>query len=301
MTVVATFPGIAFVQRGYPMKLVRYGAVGREKPGIIDGEGRVRDLSAVVPDIDGEALSPKTLTKLSKLKADKLPPVRGTPRLGSCIARPGNFIAIGLNYADHAAEAGMPVPKEPVVFNKAPNCICGPDDDTMIPKGSTKLDYEVELGVVIGSYARYLAKNAAMDAVAGYCLANDVSERDFQIERGGQWTKGKGCETFGPLGPWLVTKDEIKNPQNLAMWLTVNGETRQQGSTKTMIFGVAHIVWYLSQYMVLEPGDVIITGTPPGVALGMKPEPKFLKARDEVKLGIEGLGEQTQKIVKFKA
>jgi 2-keto-4-pentenoate hydratase/2-oxohepta-3-ene-1,7-dioic acid hydratase in catechol pathway len=283
------------------MKLVRYGAVGREKPGIIDGEGRVRDLSAVVPDIDGEALSPKTLTKLSKLKVDKLPPVRGTPRLGSCITRPGNFIAIGLNYADHAAEAGMPVPKEPIVFNKAPNCICGPDDDTMIPKGSTKLDYEVELGVVIGSYARYLAKNAAMDAVAGYCLANDVSEREFQIERGGQWTKGKGCETFGPLGPWLVTKDEIKNPQNLAMWLTVNGEMRQQGSTKTMIFGVAHIVWYLSQYMVLEPGDVIITGTPPGVALGMKPEPKFLKVRDEVKLGIEGLGEQTQKIVKFTA
>jgi 2-keto-4-pentenoate hydratase/2-oxohepta-3-ene-1,7-dioic acid hydratase in catechol pathway len=283
------------------MKLVRYGAAGREKPGIIDGEGRVRDLSAVVPDIDGEALSPKSLTKLSKLKADKLPPARGTPRLGSCIVRPGNFIAIGLNYADHAAEAGMPVPKEPVVFNKAPNCICGPDDDTMIPKGSTKLDYEVELGVVIGSHARYLAKNAAMDAVAGYCLANDVSERDFQIERGGQWTKGKGCETFGPLGPWLVTKDEIKNPQNLAMWLTVNGETRQKGSTKTMIFGVAHIVWYLSQYMVLEPGDVIITGTPPGVALGMKPEPIFLKAGDEVKLGIEGLGEQTQKIVKFKA
>jgi 2-keto-4-pentenoate hydratase/2-oxohepta-3-ene-1,7-dioic acid hydratase in catechol pathway len=282
------------------MKLVRYGAGGREKPGVIDGEGRIRDLSAVVPDIDGETLSPKSLTKLFKLKVDKLPPVRGTPRLGSCIARPGNFIAIGLNYADHAAEAGMPVPKEPVVFNKAPNCICGPDDDTMIPKGSTKLDYEVELGVVIGSHARYLAKNAAMDAVAGYCVANDVSERDFQIERGGQWTKGKGCETFGPLGPWLVTKDEIKNPQNLAMWLTVNGETRQKGSTKTMIFGVAHIVWYLSQYMVLEPGDVIITGTPPGVALGMKPEPKFLKAGDEVKLGIEGLGEQTQKIVKFK-
>jgi 2-keto-4-pentenoate hydratase/2-oxohepta-3-ene-1,7-dioic acid hydratase in catechol pathway len=283
------------------MKLVRYGSPGREKPGVIDGEGRIRDLSAVVPDIDGETLSPKSLTKLSKLKVDKLPPVRGTPRLGSCIARPGNFIAIGLNYADHAAEAGMPVPKEPVVFNKAPNCICGPDDDTMIPKGATKLDYEVELGVVIGSHARYLAKNAAMDAIAGYCVANDVSEREFQIERGGQWTKGKGCETFGPLGPWLVTKDEIKNPQNLAIWLTVNGESRQKGSTKTMIFGVAHIVWYLSQFMVLEPGDVIITGTPPGVALGMKPEPKFLKAGDEVKLGIEGLGEQTQKIVKFKA
>jgi 2-keto-4-pentenoate hydratase/2-oxohepta-3-ene-1,7-dioic acid hydratase in catechol pathway len=283
------------------MKLVRYGAAGREKPGIIDGEGRIRDLSAVVPDIDDETLSPKTLTKLAKLKVDKLPPVRGTPRLGACIARPGNFIAIGLNYADHAAEAGLEVPKEPVIFNKAPNCIAGPDDDTMIPKGSTKLDYEVELGVVIGSHARYLAKNAAMDAVAGYCLANDVSEREFQIERGGQWTKGKGCEGFGPLGPWLVTKDEIKNPQNLNMWLTVNGESRQKGNTKTMIFNVAHIVWYCSQFMVLEPGDVIITGTPPGVALGMKPEPKFLKAGDEVKLGIEGLGEQTQKIVKFKA
>jgi 2-keto-4-pentenoate hydratase/2-oxohepta-3-ene-1,7-dioic acid hydratase in catechol pathway len=255
----------------------------------------------MVPDIDGDALSPKTLTKLAKLKVDKLPPVRGTPRLGACIARPGNFIAIGLNYADHAAEAGLEVPKEPVIFNKAPNCIAGPDDDAMLPKGSTKLDYEVELGVVIGSHARYLAKNAAMDAVAGYCLANDVSEREFQIERGGQWTKGKGCEGFGPLGPWLVTRDEIKNPQNLNMWLTVNGESRQQGNTKTMIFNVAHIVWYCSQFMVLEPGDVIITGTPPGVALGMKPEPKFLKAGDEVKLGIEGLGEQTQKIVKFKA
>jgi 2-keto-4-pentenoate hydratase/2-oxohepta-3-ene-1,7-dioic acid hydratase in catechol pathway len=283
------------------MKLVRYGAAGREKPGIIDGEGRIRDLSAVVPDIDGEALSSKSLTKLAKLKLDKLPPVRGTPRLGACIARPGNFIAIGLNYADHAAEAGLEVPKEPVIFNKAPNCIAGPDDDTMIPKASTKLDYEVELGVVIGSHARYLAKNAAMDAVAGYCVANDVSEREFQIERGGQWTKGKGCEGFGPLGPWLVTRDEIKNPQNLNMWLTVNGESRQKGNTKTMIFNVAHIVWYCSQFLVLEPGDVIITGTPPGVALGMKPEPKFLKAGDEVKLGIEGLGEQTQKIVKFKA
>jgi len=283
------------------MKLVRYGAAGREKPGIIDGEGRIRDLSAVVPDIDGEALSPESLTKLAELTINTLPPVQGTPRLGACIAKPGNFIAIGLNYADHAAEAGLAVPKEPVIFTKAPNCIAGPNDDTMIPKGSTKLDYEVELGVVIGSQARYLAKNAAMDAVAGYCLANDVSEREFQIERGGQWTKGKGCEGFGPLGPWLVTKDEIKNPQNLSMWLTVNGEFRQKGNTQTMVFDVAHIVWYCSQFMVLEPGDVIITGTPPGVALGMRPEPKFLKAGDEVKLGIEGLGEQTQKIVKFKA
>ncbi len=284
------------------MKLVRYGEPGREKPGIVDGEGRTRDLSAQVPDINGATLSPAGLARLAGLKIDDLPLVSGVPRLGACIARPGNFIAIGLNYADHAAEAGLAVPKEPVIFNKAPNCICGPNDDTMVPKGSTKLDYEVELGVVIGSHARYLeGESAAMDAVAGYCLANDVSEREFQIERGGQWTKGKGCEGFGPLGPWLVTKDEIKNPQDLEMWLSVNGETRQKGSTKTMIFSVAHIVWYCSQYMVLEPGDVIITGTPPGVALGMKPDPKFLKAGDEVKLGIEGLGEQTQKIVKFKA
>jgi 2-keto-4-pentenoate hydratase/2-oxohepta-3-ene-1,7-dioic acid hydratase in catechol pathway len=300
MTVSATSP-LAFVQRGNTMKLVRYGAAGREKPGIIDGEGRIRDLSAIVPDIDGKTLSPEGLTKLAELKIDTLPPVQGTPRLGACIARPGNFIAIGLNYADHAAEAGLAVPKEPVIFTKAPSCIAGPNDDTMIPKGAAKLDYEVELGVVIGSHARYLAENAAMDAVAGYCLANDVSEREFQIERGGQWTKGKGCEGFGPLGPWLVTKDEIDNPQNLNMWLTVNGGLRQKGNTQTMIFDVAHIVWYCSQFMVLEPGDVIITGTPPGVALGMKPEPKFLKAGDEVKLGIEGLGEQTQKIVKFQA
>jgi 2-keto-4-pentenoate hydratase/2-oxohepta-3-ene-1,7-dioic acid hydratase in catechol pathway len=282
------------------MKLVRYGEPGREKPGIIDGEGRIRDLSAQVPDINGATLSPASLARLAGLKVDELPPVSGAPRLGACIARPGNFIAIGLNYADHAAEAGLAVPTEPVIFNKAPNCITGPDDDTVIPKSSTKLDYEVELGVVIGSPARYLAdESAALDAVAGYCLANDVSEREFQIERGGQWTKGKGCETFGPLGPWLVTRDEISDPQNLEMWLTVNGESRQKGNTKTMIFGVAHIVWYCSQYMVLEPGDVIITGTPPGVALGMKP-PKFLKAGDEVRLGIAGLGEQTQKIVGFK-
>jgi 2-keto-4-pentenoate hydratase/2-oxohepta-3-ene-1,7-dioic acid hydratase in catechol pathway len=282
------------------MKLVRYGAAGREKPGLVDGEGRIRDLSGLVPDIAGEVLSPKSLAKLAKAKADKLPPVRGNPRIGPCIGRVGNFIAIGLNYADHAAEAGLQVPKEPIIFNKAPSCICGPNDDTMTPKGSTKLDYEVELGVVIGSRARYLTKSAAMDAVAGYCLANDVSEREFQIERAGQWTKGKGAETFGPLGPWLVTKDEIPNPQSLDMWLTVNDETRQKGSTKTMVFGVAHLVWYCSQFMVLEPGDVIITGTPPGVALGMKPEPKFLKAGDVVKLAIAGLGEQTQKVVRFK-
>ncbi len=283
------------------MKLVRFGAPGREKPGILDAEGRIRDLSKIVPDIAGDALSPKSLAKLRKLQVDKLPLVRGSPRLGPCVGRVGNFIAIGLNYSDHAAETGMPVPKEPVIFNKAPSSICGPNDDTMIPKGSTKLDYECELGIVIGSRARYLAKDKAMEAVAGYCLANDVSERVFQLERSGQWTKGKGSETFGPLGPRLVTKDEIGNPQRLDMWLTVNGETRQQGSTRTMVFGVAHLVWYCSQFFVLEPGDVISTGTPPGVGMGFKPEPKFLHAGDVVRLGIDGLGEQQQKIVKFKA
>jgi 2-keto-4-pentenoate hydratase/2-oxohepta-3-ene-1,7-dioic acid hydratase in catechol pathway len=284
------------------MKLVRFGAPGREKPGMLDAQGRVRDLSKIVPDIAGSVLSSGGLAKLRKLKADKLPLVRGTPRLGPCVGQIGNYIAIGLNYSDHAAEAGMPIPKEPIIFNKAPSCICGPNDDTMSPKDSTKLDYEVELGIVIGSRARYLATNKAMDAVAGYCLANDVSERNFQIERsGGQWGKGKGCETFGPLGPWLVTKDEIRDPQRLDMWLTVNGETRQKGSTQTMIFGVAHLVWYCSQFFVLEPGDVIITGTPPGVGMGFKPTPKFLKAGDIVRLGIDGLGEQQQKIVRFKA
>src|SRR5580692_4386645 len=281
------------------MKLVRYGAAGREKPGIIDAAGRIRDLSGIVADIAGETLSPRSLAKLAKVKPDTLPLVRGTPRIGPCVGHVGNFIAIGLNYADHAAEAGLQVPKEPIIFNKAPSSICGPNDDTMAPKGSSKLDYEVELAIVIGSRARYLSKSKAMDAVAGYCLANDVSEREFQIERAGQWTKGKSAETFGPLGPWLVTKDEIANPQKLDMWLTVNGETRQKGSTRTMIFGVAHLVWYCSQFMVLEPGDVII-GTPPGVALGMKPTPKFLKPGDVVKLGIAGLGEQTQKVVRFR-
>lgn len=280
------------------MKLVRFGPAGREKPGIIDANGKIRDLSKVVGDIDGEALSPAGLAKIRKAKIDKLPLVKGSPRLGACIARPSNFIAIGLNYADHAAEAGLQLPKEPVIFNKAASCICGPNDNTVTPKGSTKLDYEVELGIVIGQRASYLSKDKAMSVVAGYCLANDVSERVFQIERAGQWTKGKGCETFGPLGPWMVTKDEIKDPQNLGLWLTVNGEKRQKGNTKTMVFGVAHIVWACSQYFILEPGDVIITGTPSGVALGMKPEPKFLQVGDVVRLGIDGLGEQKQKIVK---
>ena len=281
------------------MKLVRFGPAGREKPGIIDANGRIRDLSKVVPDIADEALSPKGLAKIRKTAIDKLPLVRGGVRVGPCVGGTTNLIAIGLNYADHAAETGAPIPKEPIIFNKAVSCICGPNDDTMIPKASTKLDWEVELGIVIGSRARYLTKKDAMDAVAGYCLANDVSEREFQIERAGQWTKGKGCETFGPLGPWLVTKDEIQDPQKLDMWLTVNGESRQKGSTRTMIFGVEHLVWYCSQFFVMEPGDVIITGTPPGVGLGMKP-PQFLKAGDVVRLGIEGLGEQQQKVVKFK-
>jgi 2-keto-4-pentenoate hydratase/2-oxohepta-3-ene-1,7-dioic acid hydratase in catechol pathway len=280
------------------MKLVRYGPAGKEKPGIIDANGKIRDLSRVVKDIDAEALSPAGLAKIRKVKIEKLPLVKGKPRLGPCVARPSNFIAIGLNYADHAAEAGLPVPPEPVIFNKAPSCICGPNDNTIIPKGSTKLDWEVELGVVIGSRARYLPnKEAAMRVIAGYCVANDVSERVFQIERGGQWTKGKSCETFGPLGPWLVTKDEIKDPQNLDMWLTVNGEIRQKGNTRTMVFDVAHLVWACSQYFILEPGDVIITGTPPGVGLGMKP-PQFLKEGDVVRLGITGLGEQRQKVVR---
>jgi 2-keto-4-pentenoate hydratase/2-oxohepta-3-ene-1,7-dioic acid hydratase in catechol pathway len=281
------------------MKLVRFGPVGHEKPGIIDPDGKIRDLSSVVPDIAGEALSASGLERIRNATTNSLPLVPAGTRLGACVGKVGNFIAIGLNYADHAAEAGMPIPKEPIIFNKAPNCICGPNDDTMIPKDSTKLDYEIELGIVIGVRARYLTQDKAMDAVAGYCLANDVSEREFQTERAGQWTKGKGCETFGPIGPWLVTKDEITDPQSLNMQLTVNGEIRQKGSTKTMIFGVAHLVWYCSQFMVMDPGDVIVTGTPPGVALGMKP-PKFLKAGDVVHLAIDGLGEQTQKIVPFR-
>jgi len=251
------------------MKLVRYGAPGREKPGIIDDKGRIRDLSGVVPDIAGETLGPKGLAKIRKAGIDKLPLVKSGARLGPCVGGTRHFIAIGLNYADHAAEAGQAIPQEPIIFEKAPSCIVGPNDDVMVPKGSKKLDWEVELGVVIGSRARYLSKKDAMDAVAGYCVVNDVSERHFQLERHGQWTKGKGSETFGPIGPWLVTKDEIENVQRLSMFLDVNGEKRQRGSTKTMIFGVAHLVWYCSQFFVMEPGDIITTGTPPGVGLGL--------------------------------
>ncbi|HEY1473367.1 MAG TPA: fumarylacetoacetate hydrolase family protein [Pseudolabrys sp.] len=282
------------------MKLVRYGAPGREKPGIVDADGKIRDLSRVVQDIDGAMLAAGGLAKLKKINLKRLKTVAGKPRLGPCVGKVRNYIAIGLNYSDHAAESGVAVPKEPMIFNKMPSCICGPNDNTMIPKDSTKLDYECELGVVIGKRARYLSRDKAMEAVAGYCIANDVSERAFQMERGQTIAKGKGCETFGPLGPWFVSKDEIKDPQNLALWLNVNGEKRQRGSTKTMVFDVAHLVWYCSQLFVLEPGDVIATGTPPGVGFGMKPSPVWLKAGDVVELGIEGLGTQTQKVVPFK-
>jgi len=282
------------------MKLVRYGPPGREKPGIVDKDGKIRDLSRIVPDIAGEALSPSGLARIRRAKIDRLPLVKGRPRLGACVGGTRHFIAIGLNYADHAAEAGAPIPKEPIIFSKAPSCVCGPNDNIVVPKGSTKLDWEVELGVVIGRRARYIAhEKDAFNYIAGYCVCNDVSEREFQLERSGQWMKGKGCETFGPIGPWLVTRDELKDPQNLGMWLTVNGETRQKGSTRTMVFGAAHIVWYCSQFFVMEPGDVITTGTPPGVGLGMKP-PQYLKAGDEIRLGIEGLGEQHQKVVPFR-
>jgi 2-keto-4-pentenoate hydratase/2-oxohepta-3-ene-1,7-dioic acid hydratase in catechol pathway len=282
------------------MKLVRYGPPGREKPGIVDKEGRIRDLSRVVPDIAGDALTASGLAKIRKAKIDRLPLVKGRPRLGPCVGGTRHYIAIGLNYADHAAESGAPIPKEPIIFSKPPSCICGPNDNIITPKGSSKLDWEVELGIVIGRRARYIAsEDDALGYVAGYCVCNDVSERHFQLERSGQWMKGKGCETFGPIGPWMVTRDEIRDPQNLGMWLTVNGETRQKGNTKTMIFGVAHLVWYCSQFFIMEPGDVITTGTPPGVGLGMKP-PQYLQPGDEVRLGIDGLGEQHQKVVPFK-
>jgi 2,4-diketo-3-deoxy-L-fuconate hydrolase len=278
------------------MKLVRYGKSGKEKPGLVDGTGKLRDLSDVIGDIDADALSPKVLARLAKIKPDALPAVRGKPRLGPCVARVGNFIAVGLNYADHAAETGAAIPKEPILFNKAPSCIVGPYDDVVIPKGSVKTDWEVELAIVIGARASYVAEHEALDYVAGYCLCHDVSEREYQTERSGQWMKGKGCATFGPLGPWLVTKDEIADVQKLDMWLDVNGERMQKGSTKTMIFNVKTLVSYISHFMILEPGDVITTGTPPGVGLGMKP-PRFLKAGDTVSLGIEGLGQQAQRIV----
>lgn len=275
------------------MKLLRYGEAGSEKPGLLDADGNIRDLSAHVADIAGTALHPASLEMLSKLDPKTLPVVSGKPRLGACVAGTGKFICIGLNYSDHAAETGATVPPEPIIFMKASSAIVGPDDDVLIPRGSEKTDWEVELGVVIGKTAKYVSEDDALDYVAGYCVSHDVSERAFQAERQGQWTKGKSCDTFGPIGPWLVTKDEVADSQNLKMWLTVNGKTMQNGSTKTMVYGVKYLVSYLSQFMSLHPGDIISTGTPPGVGLGMKP-PVFLKAGDVVELGIEGLGQQKQ-------
>lgn len=286
------------------MKLVRYGKPGQEKPGLIDSHGQLRDLSKVIHDLSPEQLSDKALAKLRKLKTDKLPLVKGKPRMGCPISHISKFVAIGLNYADHAAEAGMPIPKEPIVFLKANNSIQGPDDNVMLPKGSVKSDWEVELGIVIGTEARYVSQKDALNHVAGYCVVNDVSEREYQLERGGSWDKGKGCDTFGPIGPWLVTRDEVPNPQKLHMWLDHNGQRMQDGNTKTMIFGVAKLVSYVSQFMTLNPGDVITTGTPPGVGMGVKkngkPAPVFLKAGDTMALGIEGLGVQQQHVVAFK-
>ena len=281
------------------MKLVRFGAPGAERPGVIDAQGAVRDLSAHVSDITGDTLGDASLDRLRKLDLKALPMAPQGVRLGAPVGNVRNFLAVGLNYADHAKEAGMETPKEPILFSKLPNCIVGPNDDVMFPKASTKLDYEIEIAFVIGKRARYVEEKNALAHVAGYCIGNDVSEREFQIERGGQWMKGKCAETFGPLGPWLVTRDEIADVQSLAMALDVNGQRRQTGNTKTMIFGIAHLVHYISRFMVLEPGDVVVTGTPPGVALGMKP-PAWLKPGDVMTLSIEGLGVQTLKVVAFK-
>jgi 2-keto-4-pentenoate hydratase/2-oxohepta-3-ene-1,7-dioic acid hydratase in catechol pathway len=277
------------------MKLLRYGEAGRERPGVVDADGKIRDISAYMLDVAGDAIDPGALARLSALDLTELPLVEGNPRIGPCVAGVGKFICIGLNYSDHAAETGATVPSEPIIFMKATSAIVGPDDDVLIPRGSVKTDWEVELGVVIGKRAKYVSEADALDYVAGYCVSHDVSERAFQAERQGQWTKGKSCDTFGPIGPWLVTKDEIADPQNLSMWLKVNGETMQDGSTKTMVYGVAHLVSYLSQFMSLNPGDIISTGTPPGVGMGMKP-PRYLKAGDVVELGIEGLGSQKQDV-----
>ncbi|NKL07804.1 fumarylacetoacetate hydrolase family protein [Rhizobium leguminosarum] len=277
------------------MKLMRVGEAGSEKPALLDADGKIRDLSGHVADIGGEAISPAGLAKIAAIDPKSLPElVPG--RIGACVAGTGKFICIGLNYSDHAAETGATVPPEPIIFMKATSAIVGPNDDVIIPRGSEKTDWEVELGVVIGKTAKYVTETEALDYVAGYCVSNDVSERAFQTERSGQWTKGKSCDTFGPIGPWLVTKDEIAEPQNLGMWLTVNGQKMQNGSSKTMVYGVAFLVSYLSQFMSLHPGDVISTGTPPGVGMGLKP-PRYLKAGDVVELGIEGLGTQKQTFV----
>jgi ureidoglycolate lyase/2,4-diketo-3-deoxy-L-fuconate hydrolase len=282
------------------MKLLRHGPKGQERPGLLDAAGRVRDLSEHITDLAGSALTPASLARLRALDLDSLPVVAGTPqsdlRLGPCVGQVGKFICIGLNYADHAAESNLPVPKEPVVFAKWTSAITGPDDEVEIPRGSVKTDWEVELGVVIGEGGRYISEADALKHVAGYCVVNDISEREWQLERGTQWDKGKGCDTFGPIGPWLVTADEVPDPQNLSLWLEVDGHRYQNGNTRTMVFTVAQIVSYLSQFMSLQPGDVISTGTPPGVGLGQKP-PVYLKAGQTMRLGIEGLGTQRQKTV----
>ncbi|NKB75810.1 MAG: 2-hydroxyhepta-2,4-diene-1,7-dioate isomerase [Gammaproteobacteria bacterium] len=281
------------------MKLIRFGEVGKEKPGVLDLDGNLRDLSGEISDINGESLSTDSLKKLSSLDLNALPLVVGSPRLGACIATPGKFVAIGLNYSDHARETGSPIPEEPVVFYKTDTCICGPNDDVIQPLGSTKLDWEVEIAIIMGGVARNVSESDANSLIAGYCVVNDVSERAFQIDRGGsQWSKGKGCDTFGPLGPWMVTKDEIEDVQNLDMWLEVNGKRMQTGNTQTMIFNCDYLVSYLSDFMTLMPGDIITTGTPPGVGLGMKPQ-TWLQPGDIMKLGIEGLGEQQQTVVSF--
>jgi 2-keto-4-pentenoate hydratase/2-oxohepta-3-ene-1,7-dioic acid hydratase in catechol pathway len=278
------------------MKLIRYGQPGKEKPGLLDKSNQIRDLSGKIPDFTGEALSPQSFQRLQALDVTTLPPVGGNPRIGPCVNHVGKFICIGLNYSDHAAETGNPPPAEPVVFMKATSAITGPNDDVVIPRNSKKTDWEVELGVVIGSPTKYVTEADALDHVAGYCVINDLSERAFQLESTGQWTKGKSADTFGPIGPWLVTKDEVPDPQNLNLWLKVNGQQRQNGTTKTMIFTVAHIVSYLSRFMSLHPGDIISTGTPPGVGMGQKPQ-VFLKPGDKIQLGVQGLGEQNQNVI----
>jgi 2-keto-4-pentenoate hydratase/2-oxohepta-3-ene-1,7-dioic acid hydratase in catechol pathway len=279
------------------MKLLRYGAIGKEKPGMLDAEGNIRDLSKVIADVTGDALSPAALAKLRKLNPAKLPLVKGRPRIGACVAGSQKFIAIGLNYSDHAAESGLKVPPEPVVFTKQVSCIIGPNDTITIPPKSKKSDWEVELGVIIGTRAKNIRQKDALKHVAGYCTVNDLSEREFQAERSGQWTKGKSYDTFGPIGPWLVTTDEVKDPQKLSMWLELNGKRVQDGSTSTMVYGVAFIVAYLSQFFTLMPGDIITTGTPPGVGMGMKPQ-RFLKPGDKMRICVEGLGVQEQVVVR---
>ncbi|MEQ8601326.1 MAG: fumarylacetoacetate hydrolase family protein [Devosia sp.] len=283
------------------MKLLRAGAKGAEKPAILAADGSIRDLTGVVADIGGATLLPEGLAIIANTDIDSLPTLSSDERIGPCVANVGKFICIGLNYADHAAETGAPIPEEPIIFMKATSAIIGPNDDVIIPKNAIKPDWEVELAVVIGKEARYVEEADAMDHVAGYCVCNDVSERHFQTERGGTWDKGKGADTFGPIGPWLVTKDEVADPQNLKMWLEVDGKRYQDGSTKTMIFGVAKVVSYVSQFMSLQPGDIIITGTPPGVGMGIKPEPVWLQPGNVMHLGIEGLGEQTQNVKAYTA